>query len=296
MTKPFSDLALAQRLERAEGDACVQFAAAHCRLRPDCGADWMECAGAQVVFDGVDSPATQTFGLGLNEELIPDSLDTIESFFLRHGSPVRHEVSPFAGVPALDLLCRRNYRPIETASVLYQSLSQSAATQSKMPLIQSEAANWQPGEIRVRAIAPDEAELWATINHRGWASENPELSDFLLEFSSISAGRDHTTSFLAELDGEPGAAASLSIYEGVAVFSGATTVPEVRRRGLQSALLGERLRYGWEMGCDLAMMVTLPGSDSQRNAERNGFQIAYTRMKWQLWAQQRTSKPQEDGF
>jgi hypothetical protein len=38
------------------------------------------------------------------------------------------------------------------------------------------------------------------------------------------------------------------------------------------------------MGCDLAMMVTLPGSDSQRNAERNGFQIAYTRMKWELSA------------
>jgi len=281
MTKPFSDLALAQRLERAEGDACLQFAAAHRRLMPECGADWMECAGAQVVFDGVDSPATQTFGLGLNEELNPDALDTIESFFRGHGSPVRHEVSPFAGVPALDLLCRRNYRPIETASVLYQPISRAAA--SNMPSIQSSPANPQPGEIRVRAIAPDEAQLWAAINHRGWTSENPELSDFLLAFSSIAAGRDHTISFLAELDGVPGAAASLSIYEGVAVFSGAATVPEMRRRGLQSALLSERLRYGLEIGCDLAMMVTLPGSDSQRNAERNGFQIAYTRMKWQLW-------------
>jgi GNAT superfamily N-acetyltransferase len=282
MTKPFSDLALAQRLERAEGDACLQFAAAHRRLMPECGVDWMECAGAQVVFDGVDSPATQTFGLGLHEELNQDTLDTIESFFRGHGSPVRHEVSPFAGVPALDLLCRRNYRPIETASVLYQPIFQMSA--SRTLSIQSSPANSQPGEIRVRTIAPDEAQLWATINHRGWTSENPELSDFLLEFSSIAAGREHTISFLAELDGVPGAAASLSIYEGVAVFSGAATVPEMRRRGLQSALLSERLRYGLEMGCDLAMMVTLPGSDSQRNAERNGFQIAYTRMKWQLCA------------
>jgi hypothetical protein len=29
------------------------------------------------------------------------------------------------------------------------------------------------------------------------------------------------------------------------------------------------------------MMGALPGSNSQRNAERNGFQIAYTRTKWQ---------------
>jgi hypothetical protein len=30
------------------------------------------------------------------------------------------------------------------------------------------------------------------------------------------------------------------------------------------------------------MMVALPGSASQRNAERQGFRIAYTRTKWQL--------------
>ena len=168
MTKPFSDLALAQRLERAEGDACLQFAEAHRSLMPECGADWMECAGAQVVFDGVDSPATQTFGLGLNEELNPDSLDTIESFFRRHGSPVRHEVSPFAGVPALDLLCRRNYRPIETASVLYQPIFEpDSKAEPQAASMQNSPANPQPGEIRVRAVAADEAQLWAAINHRG---------------------------------------------------------------------------------------------------------------------------------
>jgi hypothetical protein len=29
-------------------------------------------------------------------------------------------------------------------------------------------------------------------------------------------------------------------------------------------------------------MVAQPGSASQRNAERHGFRIAYTRTKWQL--------------
>jgi len=31
-------------------------------------------------------------------------------------------------------------------------------------------------------------------------------------------------------------------------------------------------------------MGALPGSGSQRNAERHGFRIAYTRTKWQLQA------------
>ena len=37
-----------------------------------------------------------------------------------------------------------------------------------------------------------------------------------------------------------------------------------------------------EQGCDLAMMGAAPGSASQRNAERHGFRIAYTRIKWRL--------------
>src|SRR5208282_873551 len=94
----FSDLALARRLERAEGDACCQFAEARRRLFPDSGSCWMECAGAQVVFDGIDSPVTQTFGLGIFEELTDASLDVIERFFLDRGAPVHHEVSPLAGV------------------------------------------------------------------------------------------------------------------------------------------------------------------------------------------------------
>jgi GNAT superfamily N-acetyltransferase len=74
----------------------------------------------------------------------------------------------------------------------------------------------------------------------------------------------------------------------VALFAGAATIPRMRRRGLQAALLQERLRYAFEHGCDLAMMVAEAGSESQRNAERKGFRIAYTRMKWRLSSSGRT--------
>jgi len=70
----------------------------------------------------------------------------------------------------------------------------------------------------------------------------------------------------------------------VALFGGAATVPELRRRGLQAALLAERMRYARDHGCDLAMMVAEAASNSQRNAERKGFRIAYTRTKWLLEA------------
>jgi hypothetical protein len=90
------------------------------------------------------------------------------------------------------------------------------------------------------------------------------------------------TCFVAEIGGEAIAAAALFMHEGVALLAGASTVPEGRRQGAQLALLDARLRTAVSSGCDLAMMVAAPGSASQRNAERNGFRVAYTRTKWQL--------------
>ena len=93
---------------------------------------------------------------------------------------------------------------------------------------------------------------------------------------------EHSVHFIAELDGQPGAAGTLGLHDGVALFGGASTIPEMRRRGLQAALLEARMRYAFEHGYPLAMMVTEAGSQSQRNAERQGFPIAYTRTKWRL--------------
>ena len=266
----FADLALSRRLERAEGRSCVEFAEVLRRLHPDSGAAWIECAGAYAVFSGVDSPITQTFGLGIFEELSPVSLEVIESFFLDRGAPVLHEVSPLAGVAALDFLCRRNYRPIEISSVLYRSV-QPPDTKCD-------------SHISVRVIAPEQAQLWTEVSARGWAHEHPELLDTVLQLGTIISGRQQSSCFLAEIDHQPGAAGVLSMHDKVALFAGASTVPELRRRGLQAALLQERMRYAFAHGCDLAMMVAVPGSDSQRNAERNGFRIAYTRTKWKLYS------------
>ena len=265
---PFADLTLGRRLEDAEGFACAQFAAARRRAFPESGADWMRQAGAYVVFDGVESPVTQTFGLGILGELRGDSLDVIERFFQERGAPVQHEVSPLAGLAVMDLLCERRYRPMEISSVLYRPVEQ--------PIGEDD-----PG-IEVRIAGPGETDLWTEVNAKGWTYEHPELLDFIRQFGSVGSAREGSVSFLGSLDGQPGAAGALAIHDGVALFAGAATVPELRRRGLQGALLRARMRYAYEAGCDLAMMVAEAGSNSQRNAERQGFRIAYTRMKWRL--------------
>jgi GNAT superfamily N-acetyltransferase len=269
----FADIYLARRLERAEGHACREFAEARAHLDPASGAAWMECAGAYAVFDGVDSPVTQSFGLGVFEEPSAASMDEIERFFLDRGAAVMHEVSLLAGVATMDLLCARGYRPFEISSVLYQPVEQLDSGLKEVA-----------GGIAVRVIDREEAPLWAKVSARGWAHDHPEFEGFLEAFGALIAARKDSVCFLAEIDGQPGAAGVLSLHEGVALFGGASTVPELRRRGLQSALLQARKSYAIGHGCDLLMMVTEAGSQSQRNAERTGFRIAYTRMKWKLAA------------
>lgn len=270
---PHSDLALARRLERTEARANAAFVETRARLEPDSGARWLEVAGAYAMFDGVGSPLTQSFGLGLFETIGEAELESLEGFFRDRGADIFHEVSPLADPALPALLGARGYRPIEFTSVLYRPLALGP-----QPSGEGEA------RVAVRRMEPGEADLWASVAAEGWSSESAALSDFMLKLGRVSARSMGTSCFLAELDGRPVAAGALSLGDGVALLAGASTVPQARQRGAQSALLEARLCFAAEHGCQLAMMGAQPGSASQRNAERRGFRIAYTRIKWQRFA------------
>jgi len=267
---PFADLALARRLERAEARSNAAFVEARAALYPDSGARWIEVAGAYAMFDGVTSPCTQTFGLGIRQKVTHAEMEAIEEFYRLRGAPVFHEVSPLADLALLAILNERGYQPIEFTSVMSRP--------TRPDIRRMEPFNER---IRVRLIREEERELWAETSAKGW-SEFAEYADLILDMARVSVWRPDALAFVAELDGQPIATGALSICDGVALLAGASTIPEGRRQGAQLALLDGRLRHAYDHGCDLAMMGAQPGSSSQRNAERHGFRIAYTRIKWRL--------------
>jgi GNAT superfamily N-acetyltransferase len=268
-----ADRSLSCRLERAEGLTNAGFVDARAQLTPESGAKWISVAGALAMFDGVESPLTQTFGLGLFQMPTEEELTAIENFFKQRGAPVLHEVSPLADQAIVGMLVDRGYRPLEMTTVLYLPLSDWTARRDE-----------RAGKVSVRIAEKEAAEIWARTSAEGW-SEYKEFAHLMLEMSRVVAAAKGNVLFLAELDGQAAGAAGLSIQEGVALFAGASTIPALRRQGVQRALLEARFRYAREAaGCDLAMMCTAPGSSSQRNAERQGFRVAYTRTKWTLTA------------
>ena len=264
-----TDLALSQRLERAEAKASAAYVESRARVAPALGAEWRDFHGTYAMFDGVGSPLSQSFGLGLFAPPTDALLEAIESFFRDRGAEVFHEVSPLADPAVLTVLSSRGYHPIELTSVMHMRLTPERGGMS---------ASTAP-ELSVRRVQPGEELLWAETAARGW-SETPELGAFILDFGSITARAERTVCFVAEWNGRPIAAAALALNDGVALLAGASTDPAFRGRGAQAALLAHRLSFAISEGCDLAMMGALPGSASQRNGERQGFRIAYTRIKW----------------
>ena len=250
---PFADLALARRLAGAEGAASAAFV----------GDGAIERAGVRAIYHGPDSPLTQTFGLGIHEPATDAVLNELERFFHVRGAAANHEVSPLAGVELAQALIARGYRPIEYTSVMFRPVE---------PLAKTNPA------IDVHRVPPGAEREWAEVSAAGWEM----AADFFLEFGVLIAQAPGAVPLIATLDGTPIATACLRCEAGVALFAGASTVPAHRNRGAQRALLEARMNHASAVGCDLAMMCASPGSASQRNAERQGFRIAYTRTKWTL--------------
>lgn len=267
-TATFMDLDLSRRLERTEGAVSATFPPVKQRLMPEVGAAWRDFAGTYAIFDGHDSPLSQTFGLGLFEPLTPALLSEIEAFFEERGAPVMHEVSPHAGIATLGLLAERDYRPVELSTVLVQPIEGATSVPS-------------PRSLRVRVIEPPDHAAWIETSVVGW-SEDPAISQIIRRVAELACANDTMVHFVVEREGAPIATGSLGLHAGVALLAGASTIPSARGVGAQALLLAARLAEAQRRGCELAMMVTAPGGTSQRNAERHGFRVAYTRAKWRL--------------
>jgi hypothetical protein len=161
------------------------------------------------------------------------------------------------------------YIPVEMTSILFLPLGPGVRLAG--------AAN---PDLIVRQAESRDADAYAGVTARGWR-EFTEIGDLAERIARVSLARPGSVCVIAEAHGVPVATGALFIDDGVALLAGATTVPEARRQGAQLALLDARLGIAVTRGCDVAMMGAAPGSASQRNAERHGFRVAYTRTKWQ---------------
>ena len=141
------------------------------------------------------------------------------------------------------------------------------------------------GGVRRQASASSESaneqiDLWTLTVSQGF-SENFPVTQEILDVMKMFALGANVECYLARVDGAVAGGATLAIREGVAGLFGASTLPAFRNRGVQTALLKERLRRAVTENCDLAVCIAQPGSSSQSNVVRQGFSVLYTRVKFE---------------
>ncbi|MDX1871607.1 GNAT family N-acetyltransferase [Mycolicibacterium sp. 120266] len=264
----FPGTELAARIEAAE---TALISAGATDVRP--------LAGGAACFAGPDSPLTKVVGLGFGGVPADADLDEIEREYARRGAAVQVELSNLADPQIGAMLTGRGYRLVSFENVL-----------GTRPV----AEPGVPG-VRVDKARADELRAWVDVVVDGFAHPDAEGVPSHEEFprdvlaaavrdmvaagavtylarcsASEATGDEHGVSAIA-------GGASMRITDGVAQLTGAATAPAFRRRGVQSALLSARLSDADAAGADIAVVTTSPGSRSQQNVQRKGFQLLYTR-------------------
>lgn len=263
----FADSRLARLLEGLAAAEMRRFAETASAIDPDLGATWIEVAGGVATYVGADSPVNRAMGLGMGEDPVSvDEITRLEEFYGERGAEACAGICPLAHPSLLSSLAQRSWIVSGFENVLVRDVSQDDAHTVAGPGI----------EIR-EAEGQEDRELWGLVAATGFSDPLPPLQQ-QLALARVVIQRPGTRLFLAFADGKVAGTGEMLIEKGVAWLSADATLPQFRGRGVQQALQRRRICAAAQAGCRLAATESTPGSPSQRNMERLGFRIVYTRV------------------
>ena len=267
----FATTTLAARIERAEARLVSDSARAAEMRRPGAGSFAIELAGGVATFAGAGSPLNKVAGLGFAGALDPRELEAVERAYAARETPVQVELACLAAPEIGALLTRRGYALVNFENVLGRPLPfepvAAAAGISVSECPDGDLAGWL--DVAITGFASPDLE--GVPSHESFPREALERT--MADMAQASG----FVRYLARREDQVAGAASMRLFEGIAQLCGAATLPEHRRRGVQGTLLAARLEAATRAGCDVAVVTTQPGSKSQENVQKRGFELLYTR-------------------
>jgi GNAT superfamily N-acetyltransferase len=266
----FCDTALAARIERVETQL-ITLGGHAARARTAQPGFVIELAGGVAAFCEDGSPFNKVAGLGFQGVPSGAELDEVERAFAVRDCPVQVELSNLAEPAIGSLLTDRGYRLVSFEDVLGRA-------------IEGEPEPFAAPGVEVRRSSEDEFKAWHNVIAAGFAQpdtqgvpSHEEFPDDIIERAERDLEAAGGVRYIALHDGVVAGGAGLRTSDGVAQMTGAATAPAHRRHGIQTALLAIRLADAAAAGCDVAVVTTQPGSKSQQNVQRRGFDLLYTR-------------------
>lgn len=236
---------------------------------PSWGSRWFPLADGHVVLQGAGLYVNRALAVGLLGPVARADLDVLEHAATQMGLPAAIDVGPETDATVVTQLRGAGYQPSGETSVMSIDLATASAIESGPSVI-------------VRVIEPAELRTWQQVCCDGWGHDTQErrrASDAYATAAYRSPGEQLLLAFDA-VDGRPLGCASLVRRDGLATLGGMSTVPSERGRGVQRALVAERLRLVRASDCDVAATSAVVGGPSERNLLRLGFQHRYRKSTW----------------
>jgi len=268
---PLVTLELARRIERMGVEDLAAYAAEACASGIYPEATTFRVGGGGAYWYSPGNIVNGSFGLGMDGPVEQEEIAALVAFFEERGEPAKVDVCPYADPSLRRWLAEYGFVATDFETVLYQPLGGEAAGGSVTAEGQAQGAL----EVRLESIAA-ERELWATLEARGFTDDAADEAG--MQLARAIALRTDSLPFIGYVGGEPAGTGMLVIKDGIAMFNGDSTLPAMRGMGVQTTILAHRLAYAREAGCDLAVIEASAGGVSERNQQRAGFRVAYTRV------------------
>ena len=184
--------------------------------------------------------------------------------------------------------CRIDINPYDASSALFSALAASGLHPFRFhvhlyglpPALPSPE---DAGPVIAREIRPKDLPVWADIWLQSYAESlgvPQAMAEQIAEATRLLHGQPGWKLYLAFVGGQPAAAGALYVQDGVGSLLIGGTLPALRRRGCQAALLRARMADAARLGCDLIAAQAGLDTTSQHNMERAGMRTAYTRAFW----------------
>lgn len=212
----------------------------------------------------IPGPAFNTVK-GLNSE-DDGYLEEILDFYRQKEIPLRFELTPaHTTTELLHQLHRLGFYQSDFHSTLYMPISEVSAPADD--------------SLSIRKMEKHEASTYADIYVQGFKMP-VFLKDGVAQNNEVLFDQDQWTFYIASVDSEPAGIGVVFIEGRIATLAAAATLPSFRNRGIQRALIQQRIYQAYREECNLVVGQAKFGSVSQNNMERTGMRIGYTKAIW----------------
>lgn len=256
---------LAIRLEQAEIDVLLSRLTAIKEIAGNPMGVEIETFGHAIAFSvkNIPGPSFNTVkGLREGDEKY---IEDIIEFYKQKETPVRVELTPAHVTPSLLAhLCEAGFYQTDFHTTLYAPHEKFKIKELPHP------------HLSVRLLEGYEFETFADLYTKGFQMPS-FLKNGVAQNNEVLYNNPHWAFYLASIENESAGIGVMFTKNKIATLAAAATVPHLRNKGVQSALIAQRMNQASSEKCEYVVGQAKFGSISQNNLERAGLKIAYTK-------------------